>query len=125
MTLLLPDEDIEYLNDGFPGQWENISENGMQGIVIKDYELPQGYTVDKADLMVLIPPEYPVGELDMFYFSPDLARKDGKGIGNLAPTPHFSRSWQQWSRHYDWEPGQHNLISHISFIHNQMKFDAQ
>lgn len=119
----LPDEDLEYLDAHFPGQWEKVSEGSKYGIIISDYQLPDLYTPDKSDLMLIIPADYPTGMLDMFYFSPAISRKDGRGINALTDENHFERQWQRWSRHYTWEPGNHSIVSHISYVYNQLKYE--
>ena len=73
----LPDEDLEYLGAKFDSRWEMVSEGNKRGIIISKYKLPDCYQPSIAELMILIPPNYPVGMIDMFYFSPDISRKDG------------------------------------------------
>lgn len=119
----LPDEDLEYLDAHFPGQWGKVSEGSKYGIIISGYQLPDLYTPDKSDLMLIIPADYPTGMLDMFYFSPGISRKDGRVINALTEENHFERQWQRWSRHYKWEPGTHSIVSHISYVYNQLKYE--
>ena len=115
----LPDEDEELLTANFPSQWGKCTEGTKRGIIISEYRLPDGiYTRDKSDLMLIIPTDYPVGMIDMFYFDPALSRKNGKPIAALVCETHFERNWQRWSRHYIWEPGIHSIISHVSYVQN-------
>ena len=117
-----PDEDKEYLKANFPN-WKLLSENSKKGIRIPDYQLPNGYVPNKSDLMVIIPSSYPTAKIDMFYFSADIKREDGKNIEALSKETHFGESWQRWSRHYDWRAGIDSIATHISYIHNQLKFE--
>ena len=112
--LPISDEDIEYLSANFGGCQPR--EEGKYGIVIPDYKLPAKYIPEQSDLMIIIPADYPVGQLDMFYFSPGVSRKDGKEIDTLAVELHFGKDWQRWSRHYEWDPNIHSVISHIEWI---------
>ncbi len=116
---ILRPEDIEYLNANFACRWEEPSAGEMR-VVVKDYELPDGYNVPTADLMVMIPSDYPAGLLDMFYFGTELVRQDGRAIQGLSPETHFGRQWQRWSRHYAWQPGIDSLVSHIEYVKNEL-----
>ncbi len=117
----LPEEDLEYLNASWPGQWELVSEGDKAGVIIKNYRLPGGYTPEKSDLLLLIPGDYPAAMIDMFYFNPEVLREDGSSIAALAEEGHFQRTWQRWSRHYKWRPGMDNIATHTIFVNNQLE----
>ena len=113
--LPLTDDDKEFLNANFDC-WEPVAEDGKHGIIIHEYTLPEKYTPECSDLMIIIPNDYPASALDMFYFSPDISRKDEGGIDHLASEHHFGQSWQRWSRHYTWDPNIHNIVHHMFFV---------
>ncbi len=118
----LLEEDMEYLNAHYPSRWKKISGgNGKYGLIIEDFFLPDGYTAEKSTLMLLVPSGYPGSGLDMFYFDPPLDRSDGRGIGGLATENHFTRQWQRWSRHYQWNPGEDFLVKHIEYVINELQ----
>lgn len=119
----LPEEDIEYLNSHYPSQWKKTSEgNGKYGLIIENFPLPGGYTLEESTLMVLIPSGYPGSGLDMFYFDPPLNRLDGQAIGcSDSIETHFARQWQRWSRHYQWNPGSDFLVNHIEYVRNELE----
>ncbi len=120
----LSEEDIEYLNANF-SCWKPVSEGGEYGIIICDYPLPSSkYTPEKSDLMIIIPTDYPVVEIDMFYFSPAIVRTDGEAIACLADENHFNKNWQRWSRHYEWNPNHHNVVYHLSWVEDTLKNEA-
>ena len=99
-------------------------ENSKNGLVIKNYSLPEGYAPESTSLMLLIPTGYPTSPLDMFYFSPDVHRTDGGGINALAPEVHFGIAWQRWSRHYlpgQWHPGNGSVATHVTHVGNVLK----
>ena len=125
MNFLSP-EDREFL-DSNDYEWEPLTETSKNGLVIRQYALPEGYVPEKSDLMVLIPPGYPVSPIDMFYFSPGVGRKDGRDIGALAEENHFGRTWQRWSRHYqnEWRPGIDSVATHIPYVGNQLRFEIE
>ncbi len=122
----LSSEDMEFLDNG-DYKWKPFSENSKNGLVIRNYNLPEDYIPNKSDLMVLIPPGYPVSPIDMFYFSPGVRRKDGRSIEALAEENHFEKTWQRWSRHYQdqWRPGIDNVATHIIYVGNQLRFEIE
>lgn len=111
--------DAAYLN-GCGLRWEALVEGGLQAIVIYGFPLPGGYNVSAADVHVRFNSGYPDTQLDMAYFSPALARADGRGINNLSMTTLDSRQWQQWSRHRTptsaWRPGIDDLSTHMALV---------
>jgi len=119
----LPDEDAEFLRSNYNGAWEQVGETDKRGLVISNYQLPLGYAPDKTELMLVIPVNYPAAGIDMFYFSPGVARTDGQSIGALSAEFHFGQQWQRWSRHYEWRPGEDSIATHIAYVGNQLKFE--
>ena len=116
----LTEDDIKYLNVTFETSWE-IKKEQNEGLIFQDYLLPPGYNINKVELMILIPNEYPMAALDMFYIYPEINRLDGKDIEALAQESHFGKNWQRWSRHYNWQPGVHNLSTHLVVVKNSLK----
>ena len=114
-------EDLEYLDANYPAKWKQESEgNGKFGLLIEDFPVPGGYKEKASTLMLLIPSGYPGSVLNMFYFAPPLNKADGSAINALAPETHFGRTWQRWSRHYEWKPGEDSIVTHIEYIKNQL-----
>lgn len=117
--MFLPEFDREYLEaKGY--QFQGVTDSNMNGLIIKDYELPkEKYNHEKSDLLILLPQGYPDTRPDMWYFYPEIL---------LAPSNHPARqtqarlifegkSWQRWSRHYpatEWRSG-------IDGIHTYLK----
>jgi hypothetical protein len=115
----LPADDIAWLNgQGF--QYELVLEGGVPRVIVYSLALPAGYTVDRADVNVRIDPGYPDTQIDMAYFYPALARKDGRPIGATAVDRFDGKVWQRWSRHRTpanpWRPGVDNLSTHFALI---------
>ena len=123
LSYLFPSEDIEFLED-MEYVWHQCVEDGKRGLVISGYQLPRGYTPDVADLMLLIPVDYPTTGIDMFYFSPNVMRTDGYPIAKLSHEMHFTTQWQRWSRHYDWRPGIDNIANHIARMDNILRSES-
>ena len=114
-------EDEDYLNTTYPERWEQLNENEKYGIVIRQFKLVSGYTPCKVDMMLLIPNNYPMAGIDMFYFHPEVKRDDKCSIPALVQENHFNRNWQRWSRHYDWDPNCHEVATHIALIIETLK----
>lgn len=121
MDFELPDDDVGFLNNAFPGKWKTIVGTVERGIVISRYALPVGYALSEAEIMILIPQEYPMAQLDMFYLSPDVAKTNGNAIGTVSNVSHFNRQWQRWSRHYQWQVGVHNIATHLGTVRNALE----
>lgn len=120
----LPTEDTEYLeNCGL--QWETVAENQDRRVVIYGSPVPVGYNVTAVDINLRIVNGYPDTQIDMAYFSPLLARSDGKAIGAVVNYNFDGKAWQQWSRHRTgtnpWRPGLDNIESHLLLVEDWLK----
>jgi len=119
MPLLL-DEDYSDLKDR--GLSYEESEQQRLFIFTQYQLLPELYTVQTCDVLVVIPANYNQDGNDMFWTFPRLYRSDGKQIpATLDPGGGDSRIWKdrefcRWSRHWQsgqgvWRPGKDNIIS--------------
>ena len=122
MNVGVTDEDAEFL-DSLGKSWEVEESGGGRMLVIRDFNLPMGFNHEKSDLMVVIPPNYPVAGLDMFYLAPGVRRKDGQPIGALAVETRDGRRWQRWSRHYSWQAG-YGVANHCGFVEAALSGEA-
>jgi hypothetical protein len=59
--------------------------------------------------------------LDMVYFFPALARKDGKPIHAEVNQAIEDKTFRRWSRHYTWRDGIDSLTTHYLRINEWMK----
>ncbi len=119
----LPAEDAEFLNSkGL--QWEALIENGLQWLIICEYPIPSGYTVETVELGLQISPAYPAAQIDMVYFCPHLVRSSGRPIYALSHQQIDGRIFQRWSRHRnpgEWRPGLDNLSTHLLLVENWLE----
>lgn len=104
----LPSEDQECLAEkGIT--YEEHEQGGRKAIVLKDRPLPSGrYSIDKADILIVLPRGYPDTAPDMFYLLPWAKLKASGTYPRKADHAHQfgGESWQRWSRHCkDWRPG--------------------
>ena len=118
-------EDRQFLNDyGCP--WETISD-GSQWVLLHNFSTQDsGYNHQRVTVAIRLETGYPKTALDMAYFYPTLARKDGKQIGATQVTqPIDGRAFQRWSRHRTdmnpWIVGQDNLGTHILLVEDWLR----
>lgn len=111
----LGEDDCLCLN-GYGFLWDALVEKNVQWVILRGYTIPPGYNVVTADAAIRIPPSYPDGGLDMVYFFPALSLKSGRAIAKLTLHPLEGKQYQQWSRHYPWQPGVHSLCTHLLLI---------
>jgi hypothetical protein len=115
----LPPEDQKFLDDyGLP--WETVVD-GSHWVLLHGFLTHEGYNHTTATAAIRIETGYPMAPLDMVYFLPALARKDGKPIGATGSTQQIDgHTFQRWSRHRTtnnpWKLGQDNLGTHIILI---------
>jgi Prokaryotic E2 family E len=111
--------DREFLDEyGLP--WETIVD-GSRWVLIHDFRVPRGYNHETATAAIRIETGYPNTELNMVYFSPALARRDGKLIGATdAQQALDAKSYQRWSRHRTtanpWKIGRDYIGTHVILI---------
>lgn len=121
MDFELPDDDIGFLENAFKGKWNTVTIDTERGIIINNYPLPKGYSHTEVEMMILIPQDYPMAALDMFYLLPEITKTNGGTIGALNNEPHLDRQWQRWSRHYEWQAGIHNIATHLHIVKNSLE----
>ena len=109
--IALPEEDVELLDQLARG-WETAAVSGAGWCFLHGFPVPEGFNVREATLAVRLG-AYPQSALDMVYFHPPLARADGRGIAAISPIMIDGKTFQQWSRHYNWTPGFDNLARHV------------
>lgn len=117
----LPERDRDYLKEkGY--EYQEYTEENQRGIILKNWSLPSDkFTLDKIDLLVLIPVGYPDNRLDMFYNFPEVLLKQEQQKARAADQPlqFNSTQWQRWSRHLAgdaWRPGIDGIHTFIQAI---------
>ena len=115
---LLP-QDERFLEEyGLP--WEAISD-GSQWVLIHEFPTHSEYNHLRVTAAIRMETGYPNTELNMVYFFPALARKDGRAIGaTQAKQVVEGKTYQRWSRHRTaqnpWRPGVDGVDTHIFLI---------
>ncbi|WP_114940816.1 E2/UBC family protein [Mucilaginibacter endophyticus] len=115
----LPGDDIIFLETQNL-EWETVTDQGMHWVILRNYPVPSGYNVNSTTVAVKIEAGYPRTGLDMAYFYPPLARRDGQLIGAICPQQIDGRVFQRWSRHRTasnpWREGIDDLSTHMSMV---------
>jgi hypothetical protein len=124
----LPDEDIDWL-ESQGGSYELISEGKVLRVVLYDFPVPPGYNMNSITANVRIDAAYPDTQIDMVYFYPALALKNGQPIKALSTDKFDGKVWQRWSRHRTpanpWRPGIDNLSTHFALVQNWIEREAR
>lgn len=115
----LPEMDEDYLA-ALGLAWEAVKENNIMRIIIYDFPVSPGYTIEKVALNIRIEGGYPDVQIDMVYFYPHLSLLNGRKIQALADDPFDEKIWQRWSRHRTdlnpWRSGIDCVASHVHLI---------
>jgi hypothetical protein len=120
---LLP-EDASFLEEyGLP--WEAVVD-GSPWVLIHDFPTSEGYNHPRVTAAIRLETGYPGAELNMVYFFPALARKDGKPIGATQAVQEIDgKGFQRWSRHRTgqnpWRAGEDNLGTHVILIEDWLE----
>jgi len=102
-------------------RWETcLTPEGRRWLVIYDYQLPEGYTLQKVQLALEIPVGYPSTQLDMFYLHPAVGLTNGTTIPCVEATEVVDGdAFQRWSRHRSvnpWNPATDNVITQLALV---------
>lgn len=121
--------DEAFLNAKFPS-WEAVVDGGRQWIVLPDFTLPPGYSVQQVRLALEIQPTYPAVEIDMFYLFPAVTLNSGAQIPAAdAMVAIRDQQFQRWSRHRTpagpWKPGYDNVKTHMALVDNALLKEVQ
>ncbi len=122
----LPERDMSFLRER-ELNWEVLADpGGSAAVIVRDLPVTGGgFSPGKTDLLVRIPPQYPITPLDMWYCDPPIRMAD---TGQFAPASevmesHLGRTWQRFSRHLasGWKPGADGLRSFFALIQRELQ----
>lgn len=117
-------EDEKFLEEyGHP--WETLVD-GSQWVLIHEFKTHEGYDRSRVTAAVRMETGYPVTALDMAYFFPALARRDGRPVDQTEATQVIDGDeYQRWSRHRTeqnpWKPGVDDLGTHVLLIEDWLQ----
>jgi hypothetical protein len=122
----IPERDAAFLRErGF--DWEAVPDPaGSACVIVHRFPVQAGgFSPETTDLMVRIPPQYPMTPLDMWYCDPPIRLSIN---GQFAPASevmesHLGRRWQRFSRHLNggWRPGVDSLRSFFTLIQRELQ----
>lgn len=119
--MFLPEFDRDYLTSkGY--RFEEKVEGAINGLIIRNYELPMGkYNLERSDLLIIIPKGYPDTRPDMWFFFPAilLSPSNRPARQTQATLTFEEKSWQRWSRHYqanEWRSGVDGIHTYLKKI---------
>lgn len=123
----LPEADTAFLN-GIGLTWETLVEGEVRWIVIRDWPIPGGYSIEKTDIALLIEGGYPTSQIDMAYFYPHLHLSSGRRINALTYQNIEGKTYQRWSRHRTdqnpWRPGLDDISMHLILVTNWLELET-
>jgi hypothetical protein len=125
-TELLAQEDLNYLQQkGY--QYAVTQTDGLIYVVIRQYKLPPAYTPSQTDMLLRLPPNFPMARPDMFWTFPHVRRAANGSYPQACETfdvNYEGQQWQRWSRHFDaklWRPGVDNLKTYLGTIKHELE----
>lgn len=122
----LPARDVKFLNERGLA-WELLPDpQGAACLVVKEFNVAAGgFTPAVTELMIRVPPQYPMTPLDMWYCDPPvrLITSGQFATASEVMENHLGRDWQRFSRHLNggWRPGVDGLRSYFALIHREMQ----
>lgn len=123
----LPEDDQEFLN-GQGYTWKVHPDGALAGfLVIEQFDVSGGgFGPSTTDLMIRIPAQYNMAQLDMWYCDPPIRYAASSQFAPKSEvTEQFiNRNWQRFSRHLAsgaWRPGVDNLRSFLPLIWRELQ----
>jgi hypothetical protein len=102
---------------------EVIEEPSYICVILRDFEVGDGYNFAASDLLLRIPRSYPDANPDMFWVRPDLTLAGG-AVPQSAECveQHVGRSWRRFSWHWPqpWNPNLGDLTTYITFVRRRL-----
>lgn len=84
-----------------------------------------GFSPSPIDLMIRIPPQYPMTPLDMWYCDPAIRLMSTGQFAHASEVTerHLGRTWQRFSRHLNgaWRPGLDGLRSYFALVQAELQ----
>ena len=125
----LPEEDEDYAIR-LAGRLERVLDKSRHWVLIHDFQVPEGYNVEKVTAAVLLPQGYPICGPDMVYFYPSLVLDSGKRIHAADATEVIQgKTYQRWSRHFlprePWRPGVDSLETYAFMIRGWLEREVK
>lgn len=90
--------------------------------VFDKYPLPSGFNQQSTSLLVKVPPNYPLGGLDMFWTDSQLRLTGGSMPASTSSEHYLGKPWLRFSWHpHRWNPSSDSLVSYLKFIEKRLE----
>jgi Prokaryotic E2 family E len=123
---VLSEGDEAYLSSrGF--EYEVFPEGQMFSLIIRGFELPDGYEPRIIDLLLRLPSGFPDAAPDMYWAFPIVSYQGGgEPPASSDRLDYGGRVWQRFSRHLAlaWRPGIDNLQTYLRLIRTDLEKGA-
>ena len=97
-------------------------EDGWTFAVFENYPLPEGFNHQTTKLLIKVPPNYPLGGLDMFWTNPQVLLSSGVLPANTSVEHYLDTPWLRFSWHPNrWNPSSDSLTSYLKFINMRLE----
>lgn len=122
----LPAQDAAFLAERKYNSELHPDAGGGAFLIIKRFDVSGGgFTPTATDLLIRIPPQYPMTPLDMWYCDPPIriAATGQYAAASEVMETHMNRTWQRFSRHLNgtWKPGIDSIRSFFVFIQRELQ----
>lgn len=125
--MLLPEDDQQFLNS-HRYNWKVHPDGGQGGfLIIEGFDVSGGgFGPSPTNLMIRIPAQYNMAQLDMWYCDPPIriAATGQFATASEVTESHMNRTWQRFSRHLAsgvWRPGIDSLRSFMPLIWRELQ----
>jgi hypothetical protein len=102
---------------------EIVEESDCISLIVRNFELGDGYSVPNSDLLVRMPRSYPDAGPDMFWTDPAVTLVNGQ-IPQSAESieGYVGRQWRRFSWHRQpWNPRVDNLSGYLEFVRKRLR----
>lgn len=123
----LPSSDRRYLADRSLSYREAV-DGPNKGIILEAFPLPtRRFDAERADVLIMLPANYPDAPPDMFYLIPWVRLAISRGYPSRADVPvqFGGQNWQRWSRHNnEWRPGLDGIWTMVKRVEHALEIAA-
>ncbi len=97
-------------------------QDGFIHVILENYSLPSGYSVQSSKLLVKLPASYPNGMPDMFWVDEAVRLANGSLPDRANPEAVNGNTWLRFSWHpARWNPGNDTLLTYLEFVNRRLE----
>ena len=98
--------------------------DGWTFLIVSNFAVPSGYSLDKAELLIKLPPGFHDASPDMFWVTPHLKTAIGSAPQGTGLESLLGEQWQRFSWHLQpgaWRPGVSTLRDFMRCIYSRFE----